>query len=267
MKKYSLFIDESGNPNPKDQKSRFYILCGCAIEDGKREELKDYADQIKFKYWGRTDIVFHSSEIAKNMGEFSIFRNNPELKKEFEKDLIKFLNKAPITIFPVIVDKQIANKRNWNNVKIIQKTANHVISNYLRLLLTKPSAKGKIIIEFSAVEKDRYYLSSFTYFTSPGCRDLNGMDYKLVQKKLTSLSFVTKHNHDIEEQITDLLAYAAKCKYCELNGIPIKTEYYEKALMKVFDNKLFKKPKSAKLFKMEFFNKIDSFKVLPEIKK
>ena len=36
-----------------------------------------------------------------------------------------------------------------------------------------------------------------------------GLDHKEVKKLLTSISFVSKNNHDTEEQIANLLAYPA----------------------------------------------------------
>ena len=81
MKEYFLFIDESGSPDPKNRQSDIYIFCGCSIPKYKREELKIWADRIKFKYWGKTNIVFHSREIGRNEGDFSIFKKNPTLKR------------------------------------------------------------------------------------------------------------------------------------------------------------------------------------------
>jgi hypothetical protein len=72
---YKLFIDESGTANPKDSKSEVYILSGCSVNKTECSNIKTWADQIKFKYWGRTDIVFHSREISRREGDFSIFKD------------------------------------------------------------------------------------------------------------------------------------------------------------------------------------------------
>jgi len=203
MKKYLLFVDESGNLDLYNLKSRFYILCGTAVEDSKKDEIKVLADQIKFKYWGETNIVFHSREISRNEGKFAIFKNNPELKKEFITDLLNFLNKAPFMIFPVIVDKQALDKRKWNKIKIIQKT-------------------------------------------------------------LTSISFVTKHNHDIEEQISDMLAYAVLCKYCQMTKQQYRKTQHEEKLIRILNKKLFRAPPNAGKRKKHFFDQIKSLGIIPE---
>ncbi len=71
---YHLFIDELGNPDPKVTREEHYIICGCSMPDEQRDKAKVLADQIKFKYWGRTNIVFHSREVGKNEGSFAILR-------------------------------------------------------------------------------------------------------------------------------------------------------------------------------------------------
>ena len=40
-----------------------------------------------------------------------------------------------------------------------------------------------------------------------------------IKEKLTALSFVTKRNFDIEEQIADLFTYAARSKFKKDKGI------------------------------------------------
>lgn len=263
MKKYTLYVDESGSIDLDFPDSGLYILCGCSVEEKNRNEIKILADQVKFKYWGKTDIVFHSREISRSQGQFSIFKENKLLKKEFTRDLLRLLRNSNYSIFPVTVDKSLAKKHRWKKEKVIQQTANYIISNYLRFILTKRNSSGKIVIEFSTESKDRFYISSFNYFTSPGCKDLNFIDYKIIQKKLTSLSFVTKHNHDIEEQIADMMAYAVKCRYLKQKDKTYKLSEYEKNLLKILDSKLIKVPKKPNKRKKEFFEKIESFGTLP----
>ena len=92
MKTLSLFIDESGDVNPKVSRSEVYILAGCMTDEYSRERLKIEADQIKFKLWSRTDIIFHSREVGRKEGDFKILKD-PKMYKEFKKDLFNFLNK------------------------------------------------------------------------------------------------------------------------------------------------------------------------------
>jgi len=258
-----LFIDESGNYDPKNKQSDLYILCGCSIPEYQREELKILADQIKFKFWGRTDIVFHSWDIGKNLGDFGIFKDDPKLKNEFVKDLFVFLKESPLILFFIIIDKKIARKKGWNQYKVIKETAHRLIYHFLALLFCYSNVSGKIIIESATAEKDKYYLDAFSYFLSPGFTELN-VNYKEVRKVLTSLSFVTKDNFDIEEQIADLFAYGAKCKIDKIKDAKsIKAGSYEDTILSILEQKLIKRPIRAKERKMKFYEKIEPFCILP----
>ena len=76
---------------------------------------------------------------------------------------------------------------------------------------------------------------------------------------------MTKNNFDIEEQIADLFAYAAKCKYLEeYLGKKIKKGSYEKMMMALLESKIFKNPHGAKDMKMKYFKEVNSFDVFPQ---
>jgi len=224
-KYYELFIDELGQANPISKQSEVYVLSGCTVEESQRDLLKIQADQIKFKYWGHTDVVFHSREIARNEGSFSIFNKNKSKKKE---------------------------------------TSNLIFLHFVTWLLGIANAKGKINIESATAEKDRYYLNTFSYFLSPGNKQID-INYKTIQELLTSISFVTKINHDTEEQLADLFAYAAKCKYLRLiKKQTFKIGTYEDKIIKLLDSKLWHLPQLAKEKKMRFYKNIEPFCIIPK---
>ena len=234
MRYFELFIDESGNVNPLDKISKIYVLCGCAVAKEQCVNLKIRSDQIKFKYWGKTDILFHSRDIGKKLGDYAKFRQNKKEYQDFLTDLFYFLKELHYTIFVIIV---------W--------------------LLGLKNDRGKITIESATAEKDRYYLNEFSYFLSPGCKELS-VDYRKVRSVLTSVAFVTKHNSDIEEEIADLFAFAAQCKYFrETKQAAYKVGSYEDRIIRILDRKLFQKPKFAKKEKMKFYEAIDPFYLIP----
>jgi len=260
MNKFSLFIDELGIANPKAIESKLYVLTGIAVKKDFRDQLEVEANQIKFKYWNKTDIVFHSREIGKNLGDFVIFKNKESLKKLFINDLFNFLSNIPITIFSIVVDKNLAFRKNWNDIKILRETIRLLYFNFLTFLLGKNHGKGKIVVESATAEKDIYYLRYFAYFTSPNCKELN-VDYKKIQNILTSISFVTKRNFDIEEQIADLFSYAGKCKYIkDYKNKPYASGSYENKIIKILNNKLFLKPKNLSAKKLKLYKQPTSLR-------
>jgi len=254
---YKLFIDESGTASLKDKGSVLYILAGCSIEEGDRNEVKIKADQIKYKYWGRTDIIFHSREIGRRQNNFKIFKDK-KLYDNFLKDIKGFLLDAKFKMFFIILDKKKLRKLSWNQVKIYKETSKLMIHNFLLALLAIDS-RGKIIVESATSEKDFHFHRALGIFLSEGIKNPK-IDFSLVQEKITSISFVSKKNHDIEEQIADLLAYGAKCKYLK-NKLNRK---YESLVVNILERKIFKIPKNANVGKMQYLKEINPFYVIPQ---
>src|SRR3989338_1082611 len=120
VKTLYLFIDESGSSSPVNKQSGLYILCGCAVKEDKRGDIKIFADKVKFKYWENKNVIFHSRDIGKNLFDFRIFSKSLEKRRAFIKDLLLFLDAIPITTLMVVVDKDLARRCGWNEVKIIK---------------------------------------------------------------------------------------------------------------------------------------------------
>jgi hypothetical protein len=259
MRNYSLYVDELGTTNLLNQQSPYYILSCCSVDHQSKDEFKAQADRIKYKYWGNRydQIVFHSVDIGRQEGDFSIFQNNPSILDAFQTDLIDFLRIGNYKMLFVLVDKPKAVAQNWKDVTVMRRSADEITRAFLTLLHVQ-EAHGRMIVESSAVNRDYYFLKSFNYFLSGGIPQL-GITHTDIRKILTSISFVTKRNHDIEEQISDLLAYAAKLKY-QGNFTPGS---YEGKIVEVLNKKIFSPPKLASPRKMSFYSHVSPFLILP----
>jgi len=259
MRTLCLFIDESGDANPRVSRSEVYILAGCMTDEYSREKLKIESDQIKFKFWSRTDIVFHSREIGQKEGNFKILKDL-KVYKEFKKDLFNFLNKNFYQMFFVLVDKKKALSRNWNDRKVYTETSSAIVRNFVLSLVAQGNAKGRLVVEAATSLKDFYFHKAASYFLSAGLPEV-GISYQAVQDVLTEIFFVTKKNHDIEEQISDLLAFGAKLKF--LGKKQTSMNEYEKRLIKVVSAKIFKMDPNTGVKKKKYYSEINSFKILP----
>ena len=184
---YCLFIDELGTANVEDTYSSLYILAGCSVNEDERKNIKIWSDKIKFKYWGHKNIVFHSREIGRKDNDFKILKDK-EIFKQFLNDLSEFLMYCRFRMFFVIVDKEKARKKTWNQIKIYKTTSDQLVRNFLLILLTGDS-KGKIIVESATAEKDFYFHKAIGYYLAAGLKELK-VDYKKIQETLTSISFV-----------------------------------------------------------------------------
>src|SRR3989339_633524 len=118
MNQYRLFIDELGIASPKATESKIYALTGIMVRNDLRNDLKIKADQIKYKYWNKTNVVFHLREIGKNLGDFFIFNKNVSY--------LYFLK--------IIIKKKELKKKNWNDIKIFKETIRLLYYNYLAFL-------------------------------------------------------------------------------------------------------------------------------------
>jgi hypothetical protein len=259
MKNLSLFIDESGSANPRVKKSPVYIVAGCMIDDHSREKLKIEADQIKFKFWSTTGIVLHSREIGRKEGVFKILSDR-STNSAFQKDLFNIFNQNSFQMLFVLVDNKKALLENWNHVKVYEETANLMVRNFILSLITQGNIKGRLVIESASSEKDFYFHKAAGHYLSHGIPELN-ITYNQVQSVLTEISFVTKKNHDVEEQVADLLAYAARLKFLRKNESSLNA--YEKGILKVLKTKLFRMNPETKEKKKKYLSQIDSFKILP----
>jgi hypothetical protein len=254
----NLFIDELGSASPKAVSSKLYILSGVMIPSQCREELKIKADQIKFKYWGRTNIVFHSREIGRKEGDYSILKDE-HVHRDFTKDLMRFMDQSCFQLIGVIVDKEKMPK-SWNEKTVYKKTSSAIIKNFALALLAQRNCKGRLIIESATSEKDFYYHKASSRYLSIGIKDLK-VSFKDIQKVFTEISFVTKKNQDIEEQLADLLAYGFKLKYEK--KLKWELSEYETKLLNVLERKLFKMNPNTGIVKKRLYSKIDSFKIFP----
>lgn len=257
---FQLYLDEIGDPDLDSPKP--FILSGCSIDEYWREATRNYADHIKFKYFGRTDIVFHSKEIGYAENEFAIL-NDPKIRKDFENDLLNFLREAHYKLFFVVLDKQKAKQEGWTYEHALHKTTGAMFRNFILSLVVSESV-GNILIEPSDFERDGVFLKAFNYFRGPksGLQDEFGIDYKQAQSTLTSLSFVTKKNFDIEVQIADLMAYAAWQKVKPFKQR--KRPDYEREIEKILELKLFKLRKRQKGRYAKIYRTINPLLVVPE---
>jgi hypothetical protein len=258
---YVLFIDETGTASPKDIHSDYYILAGCAVKETERQKLKIVADQIKYKYWSDTDIVFHSREIGRKENDFSILGRHATFTK-FLIDLEDVLAKRDFHMFFVLVDKAKAKKLNWNDIKIYKETSNRIVEQFLMFLMSQ-KARGKIVVEAATAQKDFYFHRALNAYLAGGIPALN-ITHQHVKETLTSISFVTKQNFDIEEQVADLFAYAARCHYYRnIVKKPHRNGLYEDMLLRLFKKKMITKPKVSSSRKPKYLKRLNGFVTLP----
>lgn len=235
---YQLYLDETGIPNPITPANHlpYFILSGLLVNVFQNENLKIRAGQVKFKYWGRTDIIFHSREIGKREGDFAILKD-PVIEAEFHNDLVNFMTNQSTKTIIVAVNKNSAVSAGWNEKMVYENAADMMISFFIEFL-QKRRARGKIIVESSNTVKDIAFLKKYSYYLSNGFPSL-GLSNSDIKDLLTAISFVSKRNFDIETQIADLLAYPASYRcLCDDGLKTMIPNSYEDRMCNVLQSKL-----------------------------
>ncbi len=221
---YKLFTDESGKNTLTNLNvdNPYYCVSGALIHDTSSLFIQRRADQIKFKYWGRTDVTFHAFDYRHRLNEFSIFNGKPDLLISFQRDFLDFIRSANFKVIWVCIDKAqyiqnnapiahaIKNKYK-KQVITYQKKLNEKIffelwEIYLCYLTTKQKSTGTIVVEASDERQDIDILSSYNKIMSHGVSNL-GLSNIDVRNKLTSISFVTKQNWDAGTEFADFASY------------------------------------------------------------
>lgn len=220
---YKLFVDESGKNDliAIEPQSPFFCVAGALVHDNANDFIRRRAEQIKYKYWSDTSINFHAYDFRGLREDFQFFRRKPTLLEEFKKDFLTFFEKSNFKILFACKNKanHLANnppiayaiKNNFKKdirkfeAKLNEHLFEELWKRYLCYLIKK-NGRGTIIIEASDKTQDTDILWAYNKLMSNGVIDME-LSNTDVREKLTSISFVTKNNLDIETQLADFASY------------------------------------------------------------
>ncbi|MEK7630705.1 MAG: DUF3800 domain-containing protein [Patescibacteria group bacterium] len=268
---FNLYIDESGKHDLKtiDPRAPHFSLAGILIHDNGKSDLKNKANQIKFKYWGDVNIVFHANDIRQQTGDFAIFKEKKSKLTidDFYRDLSTFLNYTfkiglvsinkstylahnPVVAHAVLQLPSAHPGSNWEKQvrgtgnNLLKKVSTELLTMYLDYLNRK-KANGEVIMESSNEVQDTLIYSAYNRLLTSGFPPF-GMDATTVRKHFTGISFVTKQNHDIESQVADIAAHYLSLE-SRLNDGVISSYHqkYDQDIIKILKSKTFSYRKVA----------------------
>jgi len=137
----------------------------------------------------------------------------------------------------VVVNKKKAHNLKWTVADVYRNASNEMLRIFIEYLDTK-NDQGQIIIESAGAKKDILFYKEYIYFLANGILSL-GLDHKKIKQILTSISFVSKNNQDIEAQIADLLAYPAGHNCLTSDGLKkVVPNSYEDNMCKILNTKM-----------------------------
>lgn len=109
MKKYFVFIDDSGHKEPNLNSTPFFLWGAVLIKEESYQQINNGIDELKIKYFNTLNIeikgswLFHDDPREKHyLRPFKVKKNHIF---EFIEELLSFINISDIKIFASIIDK------------------------------------------------------------------------------------------------------------------------------------------------------------------
>lgn len=215
-----LSLDESGKAS-YDHRSSLFILSGIVISEKFKLKVDKLMRKLKREYFKDEEIVFHSRDMYRKKGPFAILRDS-KVELDFWTEFISIASNPEISVMFVIVDKQKAKYKGWNQKTILKRAYLKILEEFANKQL-KLKISGKILVE-SDPSQDFYLIEAHNRIQAIGISD-GTMSAREYRQKITSLSLVNKANLDIDIQIADALASIAGMIY--MSNVLKKTEANE----------------------------------------
>ena len=265
---YKLYLDESGKntlTQIKDWMPHFSIG-GALVHERKDEFIRERADQIKFKYWGHSNVTFRGNNIRRLDEDFAIFKDvidpqskkmikdNSQLRNDFYADFQKYIEVSKFQFIWVCVNKkdwitknpQIAHAiaQNWDKTitSFEKQLTRNVVEEVIKIYtcyLAQENAHGQIIVEASDITQDGDVLAIYNQFMFNGLPSM-GMTNIQVRDRLTCISFATKNNRDHETQLADLGSHFLHLQARVDDKVPYKkSTQFEDNIIRAFQSKAF----------------------------
>lgn len=258
MDSYGFFIDESGSADPKTfAHSPCFTLCGILITAKNRRILKVLSDELKMKYFGSKKFIFHSAQLR-----FQLRRNNKSLSA-FTNDFKAILQNCSFWVVFTVVHKKKAFDKGWDAIHVYQQSYKVLLANLLKFLYAK-NIKGEIYAEASSASQDSYLYNAFFHLIRRGIERL-GITNKLAKQYFTSLSYVTKPNNDIEEQLADILSMYGRLRMAIESNERLQDDLdcFEKLVYSIASKRLLAITNASNPKKVALYAQINPFKKLP----
>ena len=243
--KYFLFLDESGDHGLGNIDYSFpvFVLCGVLISDNAYQNMGSHILKLKKYFWNDKKVIFHSRDIRKCEGEFSLFFDL-SLKEEFYRQLNAILMDSDYTVISSAIEKN-------NFLKQYGKLSNDVYEIALSFIVERAvffldaihqPIKLHVIIERRGRLEDKKLEEHFQRLCANGTYYVNAD--RLKQYGL-EISFKNKKDDIQGLQVADLVAYPTARYVIDPNRA--------NPAFDIIKEKIYKNKKNNKLFGLKIF--------------
>ena len=203
---YYLFLDESGDHGLSNINTFFpvFLLCGVLFERGGYEQCRDEINEVKEKFWGNKEVIFHSSDIRRCRKEFQILLDL-DLKADFIKDINTIITGNHYTVFADGIQKETFIKKYGKLSKVYELCLSFIIEKTFFYLSSIPTNKRLFIVIEKRGKKEDRALQEYIYKVID--RGTNYVSSAQLQSLNIKIEFRAKSDNVNGLQIADLIAY------------------------------------------------------------
>ncbi len=203
-----MFLDESGDhgldATKIDKSYPMFVLAGCIFDfDEYSKKVEPEIEQLKLKYFNKTNIILRSYDIRKQKNDFAKLVDK-KLRDKFYLNLNECLNSISFTIIAAAINK----------LSLIDKYATpsnpydlcfQFILERAVMFLGRSSEQMILRAESRESHNDRQLAKIYESFRENG--DSRFIKSEEVKVKFVDLSFNQKTQNVVGHQIADLVAY------------------------------------------------------------
>lgn len=213
---HRMYIDEVGNPSvarlePLD--NRFFSLTAAVIELKHEPHIAQDLAALKLKYFGSDRVILHRNDIENARAIFGKLAY-PQLRQDFNAEVVTLLNSWSYTIITACVDKASMSQSGKAPSNFYHLCFGAILERYVSLL-RENSNYGDIMLEGRGKSEDIALEWEFNRLWSKQRSGVN------IQQVLTSkhLKIRPKSANEAGLQLANLLAYPSYREILALRGL------------------------------------------------
>ena len=246
MKKYRIYIDETGNSDLKasgNQNHQYLCLAGVVMDlDYVQNVFQPKLEQLKKDFFNShpdEPIIFHRKELMNAKYPFHSLKDENK-KNEFNTAYLKLLSDTDFSIIAVLIDKLEHNEGYATWKYDPYHYCQEILVEHYRLFLHLNHFKGDVMIESRGGAEDMRLKKSFNNLIEKGTQYLKSEEIKEVLTS-TQLKVKPKNANIAGLQLADLLAHPIR-RWIFNNILNIKEEKqtFADEILKIIEPKIFK---------------------------
>lgn len=195
---YILFADET----KKTPKNPHFCFAGLIIKRSDYEDiLVPRINELKQKHFGKTDVVFHYTDMKNNKGDFASFVDS-KIRNKFWTEFVNIIKPINFTTIGVYFDqnlmKELYDNGGTTNYDIAYR---HLLENYMHFLKENDGV-GSICIESRTFRENAYLQRNHFDYLDKGSIYYSS---KNTANHLATIGFIIKGDNCIGLQVADII--------------------------------------------------------------